>query len=168
MQSWNVIVEFAIHGPTPLSTGEGFAVWQVSDLAPGVDGPVYGHSDNFNGLGIFFDSYDADGNVSHSHLLACLVDSTRPNISIGGMSWLQGEAESYVLAMFNDGTKTIDQEGAGIQLGVCFTEFRNLPHPARAHITYDGGSASQAHIILFFFFCSLICSPLMACVLFNP
>eukprot|EP00299_Pterocystis_sp_00344_P013889 c6849_g1_i1.p1 GENE.c6849_g1_i1~~c6849_g1_i1.p1 ORF type:complete len:466 (-),score=117.63 c6849_g1_i1:1292-2689(-) len=110
LESWEVIFEFGVHGVAPLSTGEGIAFWHVSETSPGSNGAVYGHSDRFGGLGIFFDSYDSDGN---------------------------GEAESYVLAMYNDGTKTIDQEGAGVQLGVCFADFRNLPHPARAKITYS-------------------------------
>jgi len=42
-----------------------------------------------------------------------------------------------VLAMMNDGTQPIEAEGAGTQLGVCFTDYRNLPHPARAKITYE-------------------------------
>lgn len=65
MNSWEVILEFGVHGAAPLSTGEGLAFWHVSD--PDASGTVYGHSDKFGGLGIFFDSYDADGNVWTPH-----------------------------------------------------------------------------------------------------
>jgi len=107
MTSWEVTVEFSVSGTAPVNTGEGLAFWHVSD--PGVQGEVYGHSDTFHGLGIFFDSFDSDGD---------------------------GFGEPYVLAMYNDGTKPIDAEGAGVQLGVCFSDYRNLPYPARARIAY--------------------------------
>ena len=66
MTSWEVLLEFNQHGDAPLSTGEGLAFWHVSHPTFGTNGPVYGHSDQFAGLGIFFDSYDADGNVNHT------------------------------------------------------------------------------------------------------
>lgn len=108
MTAWEAILEFGVKGPAPINTGEGLAFWVVSD--PGTDGAVYGHSDMFNGLGIFFDSFDSDGD---------------------------GVGEPYVLAMSNDGAKPIDAEGAGKQLGVCFADYRNLPHAARAKISFS-------------------------------
>lgn len=37
------------------------AVWFTS--SQGLDGPVYGAADQWNGVGIFFDSFDNDGKV---------------------------------------------------------------------------------------------------------
>lgn len=37
------------------------AIWFTT--AQGLDGPVYGAADNWNGIGIFFDSFDNDGKV---------------------------------------------------------------------------------------------------------
>lgn len=37
------------------------AVWFTTEQ--GLDGPVYGAADKWNGIGIFFDSFDNDGKV---------------------------------------------------------------------------------------------------------
>lgn len=40
------------------------AVWFTSEQ--GLDGPVYGAADQWNGIGVFFDSFDNDGKVGVS------------------------------------------------------------------------------------------------------
>jgi hypothetical protein len=67
MTSFEVMLEFNVRGAAPTNTGEGLAFWIVS--TPGAEGAVYGHSDMFNGLGIFFDSYDADSDVRYLSFL---------------------------------------------------------------------------------------------------
>lgn len=37
------------------------AVWFTAEQ--GLDGPVYGAADQWNGIGVFFDSFDNDGKV---------------------------------------------------------------------------------------------------------
>ncbi|UYV62867.1 LMAN1 [Cordylochernes scorpioides] len=76
----------------------------------GVEGPVFGSNDNWNGLGIFFDSFDNDGK------------SNNP----------------YVMAMVNDGSKSYDHQSDGMhqQLAGCQRDFRNKPFPVRAKIEY--------------------------------
>lgn len=37
------------------------AIWFTAEQ--GLDGPVYGAADQWNGIGIFFDSFDNDGKV---------------------------------------------------------------------------------------------------------
>eukprot|EP00298_Acanthocystis_sp_HF-20_P007955 c17381_g1_i2.p1 GENE.c17381_g1_i2~~c17381_g1_i2.p1 ORF type:complete len:468 (+),score=178.76 c17381_g1_i2:77-1480(+) len=115
MKSWEVILEIGSHGIPPLSTGEGLAFWHTTD--PYSSGSVYGFSDRFNGLGIFFDSFDSDDN---------------------------GEPDPYILAMYNDGKNPIGTDGAGTQLGVCFVGYRNLQFPAKFKISYtpDQGQLS--------------------------
>lgn len=42
------------------------AVWFTT--SQGLEGPVYGAADQWNGVGVFFDSFDNDGKVSASDL----------------------------------------------------------------------------------------------------
>lgn len=52
--NWEIEVEFKIHGKKTLH-GDGMALWITKQRAQ--PGPVFGHADNFEGLGIFFDTY---------------------------------------------------------------------------------------------------------------
>lgn len=45
------------------------AVWFTSEQ--GLDGPVYGAADQWNGIGVFFDSFDNDGKVGVSKKVSC-------------------------------------------------------------------------------------------------
>ena len=64
---------------------------------------MFGSSDHFNGLGIFFDSFDND----------------------------QKSNNPYIMAMVNDGTKEYhhEQDGSDQQLAGCLRDFRNKPYP---------------------------------------
>ena len=42
------------------------AVWYTE--TPGLEGNVFGSNDMWNGLGVFFDSFDNDGQVSMSEI----------------------------------------------------------------------------------------------------
>ncbi|CAF4353171.1 unnamed protein product, partial [Adineta steineri] len=42
---------------------DGMAIWFTDK--PGVEGPVFGSNDNWNGLGLFLDSFDNDALVSY-------------------------------------------------------------------------------------------------------
>ena len=138
MASWEVILDFTMNGPAPVNTGEGLAFWHVSD--PDNKGSVYGHTDKFNGVGVFFDSFDSDGDVSQFDKHFEILDRNCAFWNSDTIRFMpQGVGESYVLAMYNDGTKTIDEDGAGIQLGVCFADYRNLAHVARARIAFSPG-----------------------------
>ena len=52
--NWEIEVEFKIHGKKTLH-GDGMAMWITKQRAQ--QGPVFGHADKFDGLGIFFDTY---------------------------------------------------------------------------------------------------------------
>ena len=52
--NWMIEVEFKIHGHGHLH-GDGMAIWLTEERAK--PGKVFGHTDNFNGLGIFIDTY---------------------------------------------------------------------------------------------------------------
>ena len=55
--NWEIEVEFKIHGKKTLH-GDGMAMWITKQRAQ--QGPVFGHADKFDGLGIFFDTYKND------------------------------------------------------------------------------------------------------------
>lgn len=89
--NWEIEVEFSIHGAGNLH-GDGFAMWITKDRAS--PGPVFGHKDEFEGLGIFFDTYK----------------NNRPGIVF-----------PYVMAMMGDGRTRYDQanDGKANELGGC-------------------------------------------------
>lgn len=89
--NWEIEVEFAIHGNGNLH-GDGFAMWITKDRAK--PGPVFGHADEFEGLGIFFDTYK----------------NNRP-----------GTVFPYVMAMNGDGKTKYDQanDGKSNEIGGC-------------------------------------------------
>lgn len=87
---------------------DGLAFWYTSQ--PGTLGPVYGSNDRWNGLGIFLDSYDNDGQKNNP----------------------------YISAMVNDGTREYDHvsDGSTQVLAGCQKDFRNRPYPVRIRIEY--------------------------------
>lgn len=89
--NWEVEFEFSIAGKGHLH-GDGFALWITKERAQ--PGPVFGHADQFEGLGIFFDTYK----------------NNRPGVVF-----------PYVMAMMGDGKTTYDSanDGKANEIGGC-------------------------------------------------
>lgn len=89
--NWEVEFEFKIQGSGNLH-GDGFALWITKDRA--TPGPVFGHKDKFEGLGILFDTYK----------------NNRPGVTF-----------PYVMAMLGDGQTSYDQanDGKANEIGGC-------------------------------------------------
>ncbi|KAJ5923912.1 hypothetical protein N7466_008099 [Penicillium verhagenii] len=107
--NWQIELEFEIHGNGNLH-GDGFALWLTKQRA--TQGPVFGSTDRFEGLGIFFDTYK----------------NNRPGVSF-----------PYVMAMMGDGQTTYDQahDGKANELAGCSARgLRNAPVPTKARLTY--------------------------------
>jgi len=104
---WEVEIQFRVTGRGRIGA-DGLAFWYTS--AKGFEGPVFGSSDRWNGLGIFFDSFDNDNKHNNP----------------------------YIMAMVNDGTKAYDhqKDGSTQQLAGCLRDFRNKPFPVRAKIEF--------------------------------
>jgi len=104
---WEVEVFLKISGRGRVG-GDGTAVWFTEDA--GHPGPVFGSADKWKGMGLFFDSFDNDGEQNNP----------------------------YIMVMVNDGTKAYDHHKDGIhqQLGGCMRDFRNRPYPVRVKIRY--------------------------------
>ncbi|KAG9354123.1 hypothetical protein JZ751_012247 [Albula glossodonta] len=106
-ENWEAEVTFRVSGRGRMGA-DGLAVWFTD--GQGLEGPVYGAADNWNGVGVFFDSFDNDGKKNN------------PAILIVG----------------NNGKLTYDHQNDGTTqaLGTCLRDFRNKPYPVRAKITY--------------------------------
>ncbi|KAH8589321.1 concanavalin A-like lectin/glucanase domain-containing protein [Bisporella sp. PMI_857] len=107
--NWEIELEFKLHGAGNLH-GDGFALWVTKQRA--TPGPVFGHADKFEGLGIFFDTYK----------------NNRP-----------GTVFPYVMAMIGDGTKPYDKSNDGKDneaYGCSARGIRGASIPTRARLTY--------------------------------
>jgi len=104
---WEVEIQFRVTGRGRVGA-DGLAFWY--SLNKGFEGPVFGSSDQWNGLGVFFDSFDNDNKHNNP----------------------------YIMAMVNDGLQSYDHQNDGTtqQLAGCLRDFRNKPFPVRAKIEY--------------------------------
>lgn len=105
---WDVDIAFRVTGRGRVGA-DGLAFW-FTQTKGSYDGEVFGSSDKWVGLGLFFDSFDNDNKHNNP----------------------------YILAMVNDGTKSWDHDndGSAHQIGGCLRDFRNKPFPTRARIEY--------------------------------
>ncbi|XP_036178297.1 protein ERGIC-53 isoform X2 [Myotis myotis] len=106
-ENWEIEVTFRVTGRGRIGA-DGLAVWYTENQ--GLEGPVFGSADMWNGVGIFFDSFDNDGKKNN------------PAIVIVG----------------NNGQIHYDHQndGANQALASCQRDFRNKPYPVRAKIIY--------------------------------
>ncbi|XP_048359691.1 protein ERGIC-53 isoform X2 [Sphaerodactylus townsendi] len=104
---WEIEVTFRVTGRGRIGA-DGLAVWFTE--GQGLEGPVFGAADNWNGIGIFFDSFDNDAKKNN------------PAIVIVG----------------NNGKLHYDHQNDGSTqaLASCQRDFRNKPYPVRAKIVY--------------------------------
>lgn len=105
---WEVDILFRVTGRGRIGA-DGLAFW-YSETKGAYDGPVFGSSDKWVGLGIFFDSFDNDNKHNNP----------------------------YIMAIVNDGTKEFDHQNDGTTqlLAGCLRDFRNKPFPTRARVEY--------------------------------
>lgn len=105
---WEVDLVFRITGRGRIGA-DGLAFWYTASKGA-YNGTVFGSSDMWNGLGIFFDSFDNDNKHNNP----------------------------YIMAVVNDGTRMFDHtnDGASDLLAGCLRDFRNKPFPTRAKIEY--------------------------------
>lgn len=104
---WETEVTFRVSGRGRMGA-DGLAFWFTAEQ--GLDGPVYGAADKWNGVGVFFDSFDNDGKKNNPAIMVV------------------GNNGKLVYDHHNDGTTQA--------LGTCLRDFRNKPYPVRAKITY--------------------------------
>ena len=72
--NWEIEMEFKIHGQGHLH-GDGMAIWLTEERAQ--PGQVFGSRDNFNGLGVFIDTYkNGRAGVTFPYVMAMLGNSS--------------------------------------------------------------------------------------------
>lgn len=105
---WEIDVAFRVSGRGRIGA-DGLAIWFVTEKGD-YNGDVFGSSDRWTGLGIFFDSFDNDNKHNNP----------------------------YIMAVINDGTHNFDHQndGGSQALTGCLRDFRNKPFPTRARIEY--------------------------------
>ncbi|KAJ2906845.1 putative vesicular integral-membrane protein vip36 protein [Zalerion maritima] len=107
--NWEIEVEFKISGKNQLY-GDGFAFWLTKSRAQ--EGPVFGSQDEFEGLGVFFDTYK----------------NNRPGVVF-----------PYVMAMVGDGQTSYDKDTDGKNQEFAGCSARGLRHatvPTKFRLTY--------------------------------
>ena len=107
--NWEIEVEFKIHGKNSLY-GDGFAMWLTKERAK--QGPVFGNTDNFEGLGLFFDTYK----------------NNRPGVVF-----------PFVMAMVGDGKTSYDKDTDGKSTEFASCSARGIRHasvPTKLRLTY--------------------------------
>ncbi|KAL4154289.1 hypothetical protein QTP88_002111 [Uroleucon formosanum] len=105
---WTVEINFRVSGRGRIGA-DGLAFWYTSSKGD-YNGPVFGSSDKWTGLGVFFDSFDNDGKHNNP----------------------------YIMGVVNDGSQVFDHanDGSTQQLSGCLRDFRNKPFATRAKIEY--------------------------------
>ena len=84
--AWEVQLEFHIGGQASRGAGGGMAFWFSSQQ--GRTGPIYGHEDSYEGLGIFFDTYEGDENEETEPFVVAMMNY---GTAIGG----EGDNPNY-------------------------------------------------------------------------
>ncbi|GJJ78618.1 hypothetical protein EMPS_10977 [Entomortierella parvispora] len=115
VSNFQIEFEFAVGGKGDNLFGDGFAVWLTKERAE--PGPVFGSRDHFEGLGIFFDTYE-NGRSPHTF--------------------------PYVLAMMGDGRTKYDNDndGSNNKLGGCESNFRGRTETTKGRLTYSRDTSS--------------------------
>jgi hypothetical protein len=71
---WEVELQFRATGRGRVGA-DGLAFWFSS--TKGFGGPVFGSADKWNGLGLFFDSYDNDNKHNNPYIMGMVNDGTK-------------------------------------------------------------------------------------------
>ncbi|GAA5872575.1 hypothetical protein JCM16303_004568 [Sporobolomyces ruberrimus] len=117
--SFEIEFEFRVDGKSSTLFGDGFAMWLTKGRAG--SGPVFGSTDFWDGLGIFFDTY---ANSRHAYSFP------------------------RIYAILNDGKKSYDsgKDGQGQEIGACSLDFRRTDVAAKARLTYFRGKFTELSI----------------------
>jgi len=108
-RAWEVHLTFKVHGQSRNLAADGMAFWYVK--TPRQIGDVFGGADNFQGLGVFVDTYK-NGQGSGAF----------PQVS----------------AIVNDGSLDFDHDTDGMEqnIGSCYSMIRNRDHDTHMSIRY--------------------------------
>lgn len=71
---WEVEIMFRVNGKGRIGA-DGLAFWFTDQKYP--EGPVFGSSDHWQGLALFFDSFDNDNKGNNPYVMAMVNDGTK-------------------------------------------------------------------------------------------
>lgn len=113
LESFQLEVEMYIGGSEKRGAGGGLGIWFTENK--GMDGPIYGHSEDFKGLGLLFDTLEGDEDGDEG----------------------EREYEPFVVGTVSDGLvpkggRVTDEKH---QVGICFAHYRNKPYPIKVRLT---------------------------------
>ncbi|KAI8870516.1 hypothetical protein GQ42DRAFT_167091 [Ramicandelaber brevisporus] len=118
--TWRVEFDMQVSGHGSYLFGDGMAMWATTDRAK--QGSVFGSTDYFNGLGLFFDTY---ANGRHPF----------------NFPWVMG--------MLGDGKQSYDHSNDGLNQRAADCEgaqFRTTEGPTRVRVTYSKGEFLEVTI----------------------
>ena len=76
LSAWQVEFEFHIGGRPSRGAGGGLAFW--FSKSQGRSGPIYGHDESFDGLGVFFDTYEGDEGAAPEPFVVAMMNYGEP------------------------------------------------------------------------------------------
>ncbi|KAL1935182.1 hypothetical protein VTP01DRAFT_4322 [Rhizomucor pusillus] len=119
--NFEIEFEFKVSGQSGHLFGDGMALWLTKQRA--TIGPVFGSVDRFEGLGVFFDTYDNERARQHTF--------------------------PYISSMLGDGHRSYDndKDGSTTELAGCEANFRSKTFPTRAKLTYYKSNYLQLDVI---------------------
>ncbi|KAJ3216148.1 hypothetical protein HDU67_009875 [Dinochytrium kinnereticum] len=117
--AWQIHFSVSVSGRSYIGEN-GIAIWYTLDRA--TEGPVYGSTDKWTGIGIFLDSSDSSMN----------------------------RVTPYVSGYLNDGNMEFGAPGysESTLLGGCFRDFRNSPKPTWGRLTYANRTLQVGKVYL--------------------
>lgn len=98
-KEWEVEFSFHIYGRNPVG-GNGLAFWYTKNQVK--LGNVFGANDHWNGLGLFFDTYDPTGNRNMPYIMAIVNDGSK------GFNDLKGQSSSVAGACYRAVRNALD------------------------------------------------------------
>ena len=100
LNEWSAMLELRASGSSQHLYGDGLAIWLVK-AHDHIEGPVFGREDKWNGLGIFFDTFqniDFSHHHKHPYIYAVTNDGMRAPQTILTLTPIR-ESKHGVLAM---------------------------------------------------------------------
>ncbi|KAI9141362.1 legume-like lectin family-domain-containing protein [Paraphysoderma sedebokerense] len=98
-KEWEIEFSFHIYGRNPVG-GNGLAFWYTKNQVK--LGNVFGANDHWNGLGLFFDTYDPTGNRNMPYIMAIVNDGSK------GFNDLKGQSSSVAGACYRAVRNALD------------------------------------------------------------
>ena len=135
-RAWSVMLKFRVSGQNAQLYGDGLALWFVKNAAH-VEGDVFGREDRWNGLGVFFDTFqnlDKAHHHKHPYISAVLNDGEQHYEPLDDTPVHSPSSAKHVIPG--------RAEGSGCSFDFRFSEARDdfsVLNATWAHLVYNDG-----------------------------